>query len=118
MPRDIVIVAPRAPLLAELVHVARAIDPSLFPVRAAEGAVVRLVGPALRPVLSVQYSLAVHTASELERLAPEAVGSVALPASWTEAWAPWGDEGDTGVRIARALAERCGGVCIVEDGTR
>jgi hypothetical protein len=118
MPRDLIIVSARAPRFEDLVAAARSEDPTLIPVRSSGGAVVRLVGPALAPVLSVQYSLAVHVAEEIERLAPEAVGRVAIPASWTEAWAPWGPEGDVGVRIARELAERCDGVCLVEDGTR
>lgn len=118
MPRDIVIVSARAPVLADVVGAARSVDPTLLPVRSTEGAVVRLVGPALTPVLTVQYSLAVHTADELRRLAPEAVDRVPIPAAWTEAWAPWGESGDEGVRVARLVAERCGGVCIVEDGTR
>lgn len=118
MPRDILLVSRRAPTLGDLVATSRSIDPSLFPVRASDGAVVRLVGPALAPVLSIQYSLVVHTADELERLAPEAAGSVSVPASWTEGWAPWGTEGDVGIHVARALAERIGGVCLVEDGTR
>lgn len=108
----------RAPALADVVGSARSVDPTLLPVREAEEATVRFVGPVLAPALTAQYSLAVHDVGELRRLAPEAVYRVPIPAAWTQAWAAGGEAGEDGVRVARLVAERCGGVCLVEDGTR
>jgi hypothetical protein len=116
MPREYVIVTRRAPDTDDLraaaaeagvagASVARVNGGSLDIVRDAAGA----------PVLTFEYTRLVAVPDEVERLAPAAAAALPGPVFWTEGWSR--AEGDVSLHIAAAVARRCGGVCVREDGT-
>lgn len=118
MPREYVIVTRRAPDRTDLraaaaeagvagATIATASDGALDIVRDAAGA----------PVLSVQYTRLIAVPDEVERLAPAAAAVLPGPVHWTEGWSRADGDGDTPRRLAAALARRCDGVCVVEDGS-
>lgn len=135
MPREIVVLAPNPPDIAALVQAGAAVDPQLGMRTMGGGAVHQLcqVGEAEDvAVLSVQQPLAVDNGEEVARLLPGRAGrdlaaaGVALRAAdgapsprlwWVEALAPWDARGEIGVAVARELASRLGGVCVVQDGS-
>lgn len=62
------------------------------------------------------YPVIVTKSGEVERLLPDPPASIDYPVYWSEAWAPRFERGEPGIGILIALAERCGGVAIVQDG--
>ncbi|WFR66595.1 hypothetical protein P9139_17820 [Curtobacterium flaccumfaciens] len=115
MPRDVLILSTREPELAAFVDAGAAVAPDLRVRTLEHGAVTEVVDRRGAAVLSVQGSELVENAEEIARLAPWA--STVGPVWWTEAWAPWGADGDVGVAIARAFATALDAQVIVEDGS-
>lgn len=128
MPREIVIITPVPVTTEELLLAAQEVEPTLRFRQVGGGAVVQLVDDAdSAPVFSVQQPSALRVPSEIERLLP--AGSVPAPvraavvaaaesggAVWLEALAPFDARGSVGVEVARRLAARLDGACVVQDG--
>jgi hypothetical protein len=128
VPREIVVITPVPVTTEELLLAAQEVDPTLRFRQVGGGAVVQLVDDAgSQPVLSVQQPSALRVPSEIERLLP--AGSVPAPvraavvaaaesgeAVWLEALAPFDARGAVGVAVARRLAARLDGACVVQDG--
>ncbi|MBA8991755.1 hypothetical protein FHW23_003033 [Curtobacterium pusillum] len=115
MPRDVLILSTREPELAAFVDAGAGIAPDLRVRTLENGAVTEIVDRRGSAVLSVQGPEFVENVAEVARLAPWA--SADGPLWWTEAWAPWGADGDVGIAIARAFAAAVGAQVIVEDGS-
>lgn len=119
MPREIVLLCPTPPDIVALVEAGTAVDPDLGMRTLHQGAVHQLCrgqhadAPA---VLSISQPLTVDNVEEVRRLLPGAAVAPG-PLWWVEALAPWGADGETGVRVAYELAARLGGSCVVQDGT-
>ncbi|MDR1448738.1 MAG: hypothetical protein LBI84_00780 [Propionibacteriaceae bacterium] len=107
MPRDILIITRRQPDLPGLTAAALSVDPDLG-VRTIAGQAVTQLCVGEQPVLSIAPPLSVRASHETARLAPDSA-LAATPVWWTEAWAPWGADGERGVQIAQALAARFDG---------
>jgi hypothetical protein len=116
MPRDIVIVSPSAPTMAAVAKAARLVGPDLAVHGGADGQGVHVHDEDRGTVLSLAASAPVHNLAELDRLAPLTAPVQAEEVWWTEAWAPWGPDGDAGVAVARKLATGLRGSCMIEDG--
>lgn len=114
MPREIYLVSTEPVNLASLVEAGVDIDGRLVPRLLNRGVAIQLVDLDDVAVLTLDRSRLLSDAFDAERI----VG--ALPATgelwWTDATAPWGRAGETGVRIARALAELIGARIRVEEG--
>lgn len=115
MPRDVLIISTAEPSLAAFVDAGAGIAPDLRVRTLANGAVTEVVDRRGSAVLSLQGPEFVENAAEVARLAPWA--STTGPVWWTEAWAPWGTDGEVGVAIARAFAQAIGAEVLVEDGS-
>ncbi|WP_412163983.1 hypothetical protein [Curtobacterium flaccumfaciens] len=114
MPRELLILSATAPESAAFVGAGAGIAPDLRVRTLDGGAVTEVVDRRGRAVLSVQVPELVENPAEVARLAPWS--SLSAPVWWTEAWAPWGEQGEVGVAIARAFAEAIGAEVLVEDG--
>jgi hypothetical protein len=66
-------------------------------------------------VLTVTASLKADQFEEIARLVPSAHSLTGQHIWWTEAWAPWGEAGDAGVVMAKALAHAVGGVAVAAE---
>jgi hypothetical protein len=117
MPREFVIVSRRAPTTDDLREAASGAGLRATVARAHEGAVDMIVDEAGGVVLSVEYTQRIAVPDEVVRLAPAAAAAVPGPVFWTHGWAPFGERGERGERIAAELARLCDGVCMREDGT-
>lgn len=115
MPRDVLIISTAEPALSAFVDAGAGIAPDLRVRTLANGAVTEIVDLRGSAVLSVQVPEFVENTAEVARLAPWA--ATTGPVWWTEAWAPWGVDGEVGVAIARAFAEAVGAEVMVEDGS-
>lgn len=115
MPRELVILSRTAPELAVFVGAGADIAPDLRVRTLDGGAVTEVVDRRGMAVLSVQVPELVENPAEVARLAPWS--SLSAPVWWTDAWAPWGEQGDVGVAVARAWASASGAEIRVEDGS-
>lgn len=121
MPREFVIATLRSPDTDDLRAAAAscALDDARI-ARVREGALDLILDAEGRVVLSVQYTKLVDVPDEVERLAPAIAAALPGPVFWTEAWART-DGADAGAvlaeRVAAAIADRCDGVCLREDGS-
>jgi len=115
VPRELLILSRTAPELSVFVGAGADIAPELRVRTLDGGAVTEIVDRRGRAVLSVQVPELVENPAEVARLA--AWSSLSAPVWWTDAWAPWGEQGDVGVAIARAFAEASGAEIRVEDGS-
>ncbi|MEU4384966.1 hypothetical protein [Promicromonospora sp. NPDC023805] len=130
MPREITILAPRPVTDRELVESAYGVDPELGLRRLNPGASIQFLRDDKDVVLTLQQPMNLRAPDEIDRILPGADVSPAVreaarraaadPATaqpvWIEALAPWGEHGETGAQICRALAEVVGGTCVVQDG--
>lgn len=117
MPREYLIVTRREPEAADLRAAAADAGVSATIARAGQGPLDIVRDAAGRPVLSVQSVRPVVVEDEVARVAPAAAAALPGPVFWTEAWARADQDDDPSERIAAALAARCDGVCVREDGT-
>ncbi|WP_028046007.1 hypothetical protein [Cellulomonas sp. URHE0023] len=128
MPREVVIVSPTALDLRGLVEAGAAVDPSLG-LRTLDGQTVHQIvridddHPDVgRSVLSLHEPLIVANTAEIPRLLPQVTtlpdwASDGRPLWWIEALVPWrADDARVGLAVARELADRLGGLCVVQDG--
>lgn len=121
MPREMSLTSTRPLTLETLVAAGAAVDGSLVPRSLFEGWALQLVraepGEPAVAVLTVELSRQIADRGDLERL----TGPVPIPVGaevwFTEATAPWGPAGETGVAIVRQLGALLGARVIVEDGT-
>jgi hypothetical protein len=114
MPREIYLVS-REPLTLEaLVAAGVQVDGELVPRGLFDGNATQLLDLDDVAVLTVENSRLLQDTADLERI----VGPLPLTgdAWWTEATAPWGPAGETGVRIAYVLGELLGARVQVEEG--
>lgn len=124
MPREFVLVTRRMPDTDDLRAAAAICGVENAKIaRARDGALDLVLDVADRVVLSVEYTQVVAVPDEVERLAPAAASVLSGEVFWTEAWArDDSSAGSTasaeiGARVAAALAVRCDGVCVLEDGS-
>lgn len=116
MPRELTIVTRRAPDRDDLRAAAADAGVPNATVARIQGGVLDVVCDAAgEPVLTVEYTQMVAVPEEIERLAPAAGAARPGPVFWTAGWSR--AEGDVAERIAAAVAERCEGVVVREDGT-
>jgi hypothetical protein len=113
MPRDIVIIAEDRPDPSEFFRVAAGDDPDLRVLTMARRTITQLCDDQGGAVLSIGPIELVQAPGEVDRLLPGVPAEA--PVWWAEAWAPEGTRGEQGVRIARAVADRWHGVCVVQD---
>lgn len=114
MPREITILAERAPDLEALASAAEGIAGATEVREIEGGAASQVVTLRGEPLLTLYHPRILRTVGEVERLLPSAA-SVELPVFWCDAYAPWGDAGEAGVSIALRLALGVGATCVVED---
>ena len=117
MPRDILILTNTEPDATAFVRAGARLNADLRVRTIDDGAVTELCDEGGDAVLSIGRPEWMENPSEVERLAPSAVGRISAPVWWIEAWAPWGKPGDPGVAVALEFAAELGGVCIVEDAS-
>ena len=103
MPREIVLASDQPVTAALLVQAAVQVDDTLVPRVLFAGWVTQLVDGDDVAVLSIELSRPLDDLYDVERLTGLAPEQDQI--WWTEATAPWGPSGTTGVRVARALAE-------------
>ena len=114
MPREITILSRTSHDLYALARAAEGI-PGAFEVREIDtGAAVQVLNADGVDLLTIYEPLLISTPGEVSRLLPDAP-DVALPLYWSDAYAPWGAEGEAGVSIALRLALGLDAVCVVED---
>jgi hypothetical protein len=114
MPREITILSPTSHDLYALARAAEGIVGADSVREIDDGVAVQVLSPAGGSLLTVYVPRRVVTPGEVERLLPDAP-AVALPTWWSDAYAPWGDEGEAGVSIALRLALALDAVCLVDD---
>jgi hypothetical protein len=114
MPREISLVSTSPLTLEALVAAGVRVDGTLVPRTLFDGWLVQLVDVDDVAVLSVELSRRIEDAGDLERLTGPLPTTSAV--WWTEATAPWGVRGESGVRIARALGEVLGARVLVHEG--
>jgi hypothetical protein len=117
MPRELYLITPSPVRIESLVAAAAVVDDQLGVRALYGGAALQLVDDADVAVLTIENS----------RLLTDAVDAAALTSGldladrgqawWTEAVAPWGSDGEAGVRIAAGIARVLEGQLRVEDGT-
>ena len=117
MPRELYLITPSPVSIESLVAAAAVVDDQLGVRALYGGAALQLVDDADVAVLTTENS----------RLLADAVDAAALTSSldlahrgqawWTEAVAPWGSDGEAGVRVAAGIARVLEGQLRVEDGT-
>jgi hypothetical protein len=113
MPRDITIITPLEVTAAHWRAAAQAAGAYLT---GADSTAVTVAAPRFGTILTAAPARLVAAADDVLRLIPEASGFGDRPVWWTEAWAPWGAGGGTGVAVSRALAASLGGVVQAADG--
>jgi hypothetical protein len=114
MPREIYLVS-RDPLtLPVLLEASAQVDGILVPRLLNEGVALQLVDLDDVAVITLDNSRLLAESGDVERITGPLPGSGEL--WWTEATAPWGRAGESGVRIARAIGELLGGRVQVEEG--
>jgi hypothetical protein len=114
MPREITILSPASHDLYQLARAAEGIAGAASVREIDDGAAVQVLTEDGVSMLTVYAPRQLHTYGEVERLLPDAP-DVSLPTWWSDAYAPWGDDGEAGVSIALRLALRLDAVCLVED---
>lgn len=116
MPRELYLVTPTPVSIESLVAAAAVVDDQLGVRALYGGAALQLVDHSEVAVLTIENS----------RLLQDDLDARALTAGfdlgdgeiwWTEAVAPWGSDGDAGVRVAAGIARVLDGQLRVEDGT-
>lgn len=120
MPREFIVATRRMPETDDLRAAAGACGLSGVTIaRVRDGVLDLILSADGQVVLSVQYTKLVDVPDEVERLAPAVAVALPGPVFWTEAWARVDGADPGGVlaeRVAAALAVRCDGVCMREDG--
>ncbi|ARC57483.1 hypothetical protein AS850_10385 [Frondihabitans sp. 762G35] len=114
MPREITVLAQAPHDLHALARAAEGIEGAAEIREIDGGAALQVIGPDHVEVLTVYPPRRVSCADEVARLLPDAP-EVSVPLWWTDAFAPWGPEGEAGVSIALRLALGLDAVCVVED---
>jgi hypothetical protein len=116
MPRDIHLASPRPLSLRDLVAAGAGVDDSLAVRALFHGTVLQLVNEGDVAILTIESSRKLADPADAHRIAPGLVPPKG-ELWWTEATAPWGVDGVTGVAVAEALSRKLGGAMIVEDGS-
>ncbi|GAA4265433.1 hypothetical protein [Frondihabitans peucedani] len=114
MPREITILSSTAHDLYAVAHAAEGIEGAASVREIDEGAAVQVLSEDGVDLLTVYAPRRIGTVGEVRRLLPNAP-ELALPTWWTDAYAPWSEEGEAGVSIALRLALAQDAVCLVED---
>ena len=104
MPREIALVSTEPVDLTDVLAAAVGVDYRLGPREVLGGWAVQLVDREDLAVLTVEQSRRLDQTRDVARILGEEVPPG--PVWWTEASAPWGQAGEPGVRVARALARR------------
>ena len=104
MPREIALVSTEPVDLTDVLAAAVGVDYRLGPREILGGWVLQLVDRDDLAVLTVEQSRRLDQTRDVARI----LGGEVPPGAvwWTEASAPWGQAGEVGVRVARALAHR------------
>lgn len=114
MPREITILSPEAHDLYAIAEAAEGIRGAASVREIDDGAAVQVLNADGISLLTLYTPRQMRTTGEIGRLLPDAP-RVPLPTWWSDAYAPWGVEGEAGVSIALRLALALGAVCLVED---
>jgi hypothetical protein len=114
MPVEISLVSDEPVTSALVFDAAASVDATLAPRLLNGGWAMQLVDTDDVPVLTVELSRFVDDPYDVERLTGPLSGIG--PVWWTEATAPWGAKGGSGVRIARALGVLLDARVVVADG--
>jgi hypothetical protein len=117
MPRELYLVTPAPVSIESFVAAAAVVDDQLGVRALYGGAALQLVDHVDIAVLTIENS----------RLLQDRIDATAMTSGldlgdgdevwWTEAVAPWGSDGEAGVRVAAGIARLLGGQLRVEDGT-
>ena len=116
MPRELYLVTPAPVSIEALVAAAAVVDDQLGVRALYGGAALQLVDDAEVAVLTIENSRLLQDPLDAASVAPRVeLGDGEI--WWTEAVAPWGSEGESGVEVAAGIARVLGGQLRVEDGT-
>jgi hypothetical protein len=116
MPRELYLATPTPVNIESLVLAAAVVDDQLGVRALYGGAALQLVDHAEVAVLTIENSRLLEDGLDASDLAAGLDLGIS-PIWWTEAVAPWGSEGDAGVRVATGIVRVLGGRIRVEDGT-
>ena len=114
MPRELTLLSTEPASPVHLILAAVEIDGDLVPRVLYDGWVTQLVDADDVAVISVELSRVIEDATDLERLT--GLEALPLPFWLTEATAPWGRAGETGLAVMRALAGLVPGTLAVHEG--
>lgn len=108
MPRDIIMTSRDEPQLTDLIRAAADTDNTLRIRTLHHQTVTQILTADGKTVLSVNKAHFIQAPHETTRLlfTPD----LEPPVWWSEAWAPWGSDGELGITIMQAYAARlhCG----------
>ena len=114
MPRELTLLSAEPATPVHLLLAAVEVDGDLVPRVLYDGWVTQLVDADDVAVLSLELSRVIEDASDLERLT--GLEAPPVPCWLTEATAPWGRPGETGLAVMRAFAGLVPGTLAVHEG--
>jgi hypothetical protein len=116
MPRELYLVTPTPVTIESLVAAAAVVDDQLGVRALYGGAALQLIDHSGAAVLTLENSRFLQDDLDARALtAGFDLGDAEI--WWTEAVAPWGSDGEAGVRVATGIARVLDGQLHVEDGT-
>ena len=116
MPRELYLVTPAPVNIESLVAAAAVVDDQLGVRALYGGAALQLVDDAEVAVLTIENSRLLQDPVDAS-LVTTGLQFGATELWWTEAFTPWGSDGEAGVAVTAGIARVLGGQLRVEDGT-